>query len=141
MAAIHGVIVQSMVPSGVEIVVGARVDPSLGPLIVVGFGGILVELLKDSAVELAPINCDEALRMLTKLKGSTLLTGFRGSAPVDLERLADIIVRLSEFVADQQDVVAEVDVNPIICGERSMLAVDALIVRCTPQTTTQGAQP
>jgi len=76
MAAIHGVIVQSMVPSGVEIVVGARVDPSLGPLIVVGFGGILVELLKDSAVELAPINRDEALRMLTKLKGSTCSPAF-----------------------------------------------------------------
>jgi acyl-CoA synthetase (NDP forming) len=135
-AAIHGVIVQSMLPSGVEIVAGARVDPTLGPLIVVGFGGILVELLKDTAVELAPINRDEALRMLAKLKGFTLLTGFRGSAPVDLERLADIIVRLSEFVADQQDGVAEVDVNPIICGERSMLAVDALIVRRMPQTPT-----
>jgi len=141
MAAIHGVIVQSMVPSGVEIVAGARVDPSLGPLIVVGFGGILVELLRDSAVELAPISHDEALRMLAKLKGSMLLTGFRGSAPVDLDRLADIIVRLSEFVADQRDIVAEVDVNPIICGERSMLAVDALIVRRTPRTTAQGAQP
>jgi acyl-CoA synthetase (NDP forming) len=140
MAAIQGVIVQSMVPSGVEIVAGARVDPTLGPLIVVGFGGILVELLKDSAVELAPINRDEALRMLAKLKGYSLLTGFRGSAPVDLERLADIIVRLSEFVADQQDIVAEVDVNPIICGERGMLAVDALIVRRMPQTITEGAQ-
>jgi acyl-CoA synthetase (NDP forming) len=132
MAAIHGVIVQSMVPSGVELVLGARVDRTLGPLIVVGFGGILVELLKDSAVELAPISPDEALRMLAKLKGYSLLTGFRGGAPVDLERLAEIIVRLSEFVADQQDAVAEVDVNPIICGERSMLAVDALIVRRTP---------
>jgi len=135
-AEIHGVIVQSMVPSGVEIVAGARVDPSLGPLIVVGFGGVLVELLKDSAAELAPINGAEALRMLGKLKGAALLAGFRGSAPVDLERLADILVRLSEFVADQQDIVAEVDVNPIICAGRSMLAVDALIVRRTHQTTT-----
>lgn len=138
-AAIHGVIVQSMVPSGIEIVAGARVDPALGPLIVVGFGGILVELLKDSAVELAPINRDEALRMLAKLKGFSLLTGFRGSAPVDLERLADIIVRLSEFVADQQEAVAEVDINPIICGGRSMLAVDALIVRRMPSNLS-GAQ-
>jgi hypothetical protein len=121
-----------MAPRGVEIVLGARVDPALGPLIVVGFGGILVELLKDSAVELAPINRDEALRMMAKLKGFALLTGFRGGAPVDLERLADIIVRLSEFVSAQQGVVAEVDVNPIICGERSMLAVDALIVRRMP---------
>jgi acyl-CoA synthetase (NDP forming) len=136
MAAIHGVIVQSMVPGGVEIVAGARVDPTLGPLIVVGFGGILVELLKDSAVELAPISRDEALRMLAKLKGYPLLRGFRGSSPVDLERLADIVVRLSEFVADQQEIVAEVDVNPIICGERSMLAVDALIVRRMPQNPT-----
>jgi acyl-CoA synthetase (NDP forming) len=140
LAAIHGVIVQSMVPSGVEMVLGARVDPALGPLIVAGFGGILVELLKDSAVELAPINQDEARRMLSKLKGYALLTGFRGSAPVDLTRLADIIVRLSEFVSDQKDTVAEVDVNPVICAERSMLAVDALIVRRMPQSTNEGAR-
>jgi hypothetical protein len=77
--------------------------------------------------------------MLAKLRGFSLLTGFRGSAPVDLERLADIIVRLSEFVADQQEAVAEVDINPIICGGRSMLAVDALIVRRMPSNLS-GAQ-
>ncbi len=128
-ARILGVLVQPMIPSGVEVVVGARVDPTLGPLIVVGFGGVLVELLKDTAVELVPVNTGEALIMLRKLKGAALFNGFRGSAPIDLNRLSDIIVRLSEFAADQRGHVAEVDVNPIICAGDRLLAVDALIVR------------
>jgi acetate---CoA ligase (ADP-forming) len=130
-AQIRGVLVQPMVPAGIEIVAGARVDPALGPLIVVGFGGVLVELLKDTAVELAPVNNGEALRMLRKLKGAALFDGFRGSAGIDVDRLADIVVRLSEFAADQQRVFAELDVNPIICSRDRMLAVDALIVRRT----------
>jgi acetate---CoA ligase (ADP-forming) len=128
-AEIRGVLLQPMVAQGIEFIAGVRIDPGLGPLIVVGFGGVLVELLRDSAVELAPINASEALRMLRKLKGAALFEGFRGSAAVNLPGLADIMVRLSEFAADQRDNILEVDINPIICaGERS-IAVDALIVR------------
>jgi acyl-CoA synthetase (NDP forming) len=126
---INGVLVQPMVPPGTEIMVGARVDPLFGPLIVAGLGGILVELLKDTAVELAPINTTEARAMLKRLKAQAALTGFRGSEPVDLEQLADVIVRLSEFAADQQDHIAELDVNPLICAGSRIVAVDALIVK------------
>jgi acyl-CoA synthetase (NDP forming) len=126
---INGVLVQPMVPPGTEIMVGARVDPLFGPLIVVGLGGILVELLKDTAVELAPINKTEAGAMLGRLKAQAALTGFRGSEPVDQEQLADVIVRLAEFAADQQDRIAELDVNPLICAGSRIVAVDALIVR------------
>lgn len=131
-AKISGVLLQPMAPAGVEVVVGARIDPLLGPLIVVGFGGVLVELLRDSALELAPINDAEAKRMLLRLKGAALFDGFRGAAAVDLDRLADILVRVSEFAADQQGLIAELDINPIICsGSAAMLAVDALIVRAS----------
>jgi hypothetical protein len=126
---INGVLVQPMVSAGIELVVGVRVDPMLGPLIVVGFGGVLVELLRDSAVDLAPINVDEAKIMLRKLKGSALFDGFRGAPAVDLQRLVDIIVRVSEFASDQQDKITEVDINPIICSHSQLIAVDALIVR------------
>jgi len=126
---INGVLVQPMVPSGTEIMVGARIDPLFGPLIVVGLGGILVELLKDTSVELAPVTRSEAERMLKRLKGRQMLTGFRGSEPVDETRLAEVIVRLSEFASDQKDRIAELDVNPLICAGDRIVAVDALIVK------------
>jgi acyl-CoA synthetase (NDP forming) len=128
-AQIRGVLLQPMVPAGLEVVAGVRIDPGFGPLIVVGFGGVLVELLRDSAVDLAPINAGEAMRLLRRLRGSALFEGFRGAAAVDLDRLADIIVRLSEFASDQRGNILEADVNPIICAQDRMIAVDALIVR------------
>jgi acyl-CoA synthetase (NDP forming) len=128
-ARVRGVLLQPMAAPGIELVAGVRIDPQFGPLIVVGFGGIWVELLRDTAVDLAPIDADEAIRMLRSLKGAALLDGFRGAAAVNLNRLADVIVRLSEFAADQRDHVLEVDINPIICAGDELLAVDALIVR------------
>ncbi len=128
-ADIRGVLLQAMAPPGIEVMAGVRVEPGLGPLIVAGFGGVLVELLRDSAVDLAPINAHEALRMLRKLEGAALFDGFRKGAAVNLDRLADIIVRLSEFAADQQDLILEADINPIICAGDDLIAVDALIVR------------
>ena len=128
-AQIRGVLLQPMVSAGLEVVAGVRIDPGFGPLIVVGFGGVLVELLRDTAVDLAPINALEADRMLRGLSGSALFDGFRGAAAVDLARLADIVVRLSEFAADQNNNILEADINPIICAPQGMIAVDALIVR------------
>ena len=124
-----GVLVQPMVPAGVEIMVGARIDAQFGPLIVAGLGGIFVELLKDTALELAPITPYEAHAMLHKLKGRALLEGFRGSEVVNVDVLADVIVRLSEFADDQKDLISELDVNPLICAGNRVVAVDALIVR------------
>jgi len=128
-AKINGVLVQPMAPSGTEIMVGARIDPLFGPLIVTGLGGVLVELMKDTTLDLAPVTPSEARTMLGKLKGKAALEGFRGSEPVDQDKLADIIVRLSEFTADQQDLIAELDVNPLICAGSRIVAVDALIVK------------
>jgi hypothetical protein len=124
---ITGVLVQPMIAAGVEIMIGARLDPQLGPLIVAGLGGIMVELVKDTAIELAPVTHAEARAMLLRLKGAQLLTGFRGSRSVDIDQLAGIVCRLSEFAADQADRVAEVDVNPLICSADRIVAVDALI--------------
>ncbi|WP_255250132.1 acetate--CoA ligase family protein [Polaromonas sp. AET17H-212] len=125
---INGVLVQPMIPAGTEIMVGAKVDPLFGPLIVVGLGGILVELLKDTVLDLAPVNHDEALAMLGRLKGKAVLAGFRGSEPVNLDNLANIVCRLSELVADQKERISELDVNPLICSGERIIAVDALIV-------------
>jgi acetate---CoA ligase (ADP-forming) len=126
---INGVLVQPMLPSGVEIMVGARIDPLFGPLLVVGLGGIFVELLKDSAIALAPVERGEALNLLASLKGAAILRGFRGAEAVDVERLAEVICRISELAADQRDCIAELDVNPLICSGGRIVAVDALIVK------------
>lgn len=126
---VKGVLVQPMLPQGVEVMVGARTDPQFGPLIVVGLGGILVELLKDVALAVAPVQHAEALSMLHGLKGAALLRGFRGAPPVDLDRLADIICRASELVADARGAIAEMDINPLICAGARITAVDGLIVK------------
>ena len=125
---INGVLVQPMVPQGVELVIGARNDPLFGPLIVVGLGGVLVEVLKDSALSPAPVTAHEAEGMLRSLKGIKLLEGFRGMEAVNIDRLAGIISQVSRFAADHRDRVAELDINPLICAGDRIIAVDALIV-------------
>ncbi len=129
---INGVLVQRMMPQGIEMVVGARIDPLFGPLVVVGLGGILVELLQDSALAPAPVTHDEALALLAQLKGARLLDGFRGMPGVDRNRLADVICSIATFAADHRDAIAELDVNPLICTGDSITAVDALIVPKRP---------
>ncbi|UPK29956.1 acetate--CoA ligase family protein [Bradyrhizobium sp. 195] len=126
---INGVLVQQMIPPGAEMMIGVRVDPLFGPLVLVGLGGVMVELVKDTALQLAPVSRDEALNLLSSLKGQRLLDGFRGGAAVDREALADTIVRVSELAADLTDEISEIDVNPLICHGTSIIAVDALVVR------------
>src|SRR6202044_1339957 len=125
---VNGVLVQPMVPQGIEMVVGARNDPLFGPLIVVGLGGVLVEVLKDTALSPAPVTPSQAEGLLRSLKGVKLLEGFRGMAGVDIGRLAQVISDVSRFAADHRDSVAELDINPLICAGDRITAVDALIV-------------
>jgi acetyl-CoA synthetase len=130
---VAGVLVQKMAAPGLEIMVGGRVDPLFGPLVVVGIGGVMVELLRDTQLALAPVSPAQARRMLQRLKGSALLDGFRGSAPVDRERLAELVCRVSRFLADHAGSIAELDVNPVICSGASLVAVDALVVKARAQ--------
>ena len=130
-AKINGVLVQPMAPAGLEMMAGGRIDVQFGPLIVTGLGGVMVELMKDTALDLAPVTRAEARNMLDRLKGRKALDGFRGMAPVDVAAFADVVVRLSEFAADQRELVSEFDVNPLLCVGDRIVAVDALIVRKT----------
>jgi acyl-CoA synthetase (NDP forming) len=128
-AGFKGLLIQPMVGKGLEIIAGARVDPLFGPTVVVGIGGTLVEILKDSTLDFAPLTLASAQAMLKRLRSHKLLTGVRGSAPVDELALSEVLCRLSEFIADHADQVAEVDINPLICAGDRILAVDALVVR------------
>jgi len=122
-----GILVQPMVPRGVEIVVGARTDPLFGPVVLVGLGGVLVEVLRDTALAPAPVGPAEARAMLRRLRGARLLDGFRDLPSVDVDRLAEIVSRVSMFAADQAELVAEMDINPLIASGEKIVAVDALI--------------
>lgn len=132
-ARIDGFLVQEMVPRGLEIVVGGKIDPMFGPLVVVGFGGIFVELLKDTAMALAPIDADEAMRLLGSLQHADLLDGFRGIPAVDRTALSEIVAAASRFLSEQQSWVAELDINPLICHGSRITAVDALIIPQRPE--------
>jgi acetyltransferase len=127
-ARIEGISVQQMAPSGVEIVLGVKNDRQFGPLVAAGLGGIMVELLGDAVVRLAPVNEQAARAMLTSLKGHALLSGFRGKPGVDIDGLVDAICRLSELAHDLRDVVDQIDVNPVIVSASGVMAADALIV-------------
>lgn len=120
--------VAEMSSKGVELALGAVVDPQWGPVIIVSAGGVLIEVLDDKSVALAPISPKEAESMVASLKIHRLLEGYRGSPPVNLQAVHDTIVRLSWLAADLKDFVSEIDVNPLIVNADGCIAVDALVI-------------
>lgn len=123
--------VQPMVAQGIEMIIGARIDPQFGPLVVYGFGGVWVEVLKDVAVSLAPVGAEEVCDRLSALRLFPLLQGVRGAAPADIAAFAGMVVRLSQTIAANADWIAEIDVNPVILHAQGGVAVDALIATKT----------
>jgi len=128
--AIDGVIVAEMVRGGVETVVGLSQDPVFGPTVMVGLGGIMVEVLGDVAFRVPPFDRDEARRMLAELKGYPLLTGVRGRPPADVEALLDAVMAVQAIGMELAGTVAEVDVNPLLVLEEGQgaVALDALVI-------------
>jgi hypothetical protein len=124
---LRGLLVEPMAPSGVELIVGGRRDAVFGPAVVVGFGGILAEVLDDVAVLLAPTTEREVEEALGRLRGAALLRGVRGAPGVDTAALARVVVAIGDaLVADPA--LVEVDCNPVIAGPAGAVAVDALVV-------------
>jgi acetyltransferase len=130
-AAIDGVLVQAMAPPGLEVILGVTRDLDFGPMLMVGLGGIHVEVLRDVVFAPVPIGRDEALTLLGDLKGATLLDGARGALPADRAALAELIATLSRFAADHADLIEEIDLNPVIVHPQGqgLSVVDALIVK------------
>jgi succinyl-CoA synthetase beta subunit len=123
-ARIDGVLVQLMVRrKGVELVLGAVRDPQFGPVVMVGLGGIYVEILADVAMRLAPVDRGEARRMLDELALAPALKGARGRPPVNLDAVADAIARLAALVAACPDI-AELEINPLVATEDGVTGID-----------------
>ena len=127
-AAIEGVIVSEMVTGGFELLAGAVNDAVFGPVVVLGAGGIFAEALNDRTCRIAPFGREVAVEMLGELRCAAMLRGLRGNPAANFDAVADVLVRLSRFVWDYRDTVAEVDINPLIATPQAAIAADALIV-------------
>lgn len=136
-AKINGALVQELVKGGVEVIVGVSYDTQLGPMLLFGSGGVMVEVYNDVALRHCPITRAEALAMIDEVKGAKLLRGFRGKPPADVDALADTLVRVSHLAVHLEDRLAELDINPLMVlpQGQGVKAVDALVVlRSKPES-------
>lgn len=126
-AEISGVLVQAMVQSGRELIVGMTRDPVFGPLVMYGLGGILVEVLRDVVFRIAPFGRDEARRMMDGIRGAKLLGPVRGSPPADRAAIEDVLVRTAKLVSDLPEI-RELDINPLMAMPSGAVAADARVL-------------
>ena len=122
-ATLEGVQLQKMLSGGKEVIIGMVQDPTFGPMMMFGLGGIYVEILKDVKFAIAPVNEEEAREMISGIKTHELLEGTRGDKPMDTEAIADIILRISQLVTDFPEI-NEFEINPLMVFEEGALAVD-----------------
>ena len=125
---LKGILLEKMVPQGVELIVGLQNDPQFGPVIMVGLGGVLTEIFRDVAFRMLPITIGDARSMLAELKGSKILQGYRGSEPIDLNMLANALVQIGKIGTDNAGYFDSVDFNPIVVYPKSYYVVDAKII-------------
>ena len=116
-AEIKGVLVVEMVKGGKELIIGSKLEPGFGPVIMLGMGGIYVEVLKDVTFRLAPLTSNEADDMIASIKTQKLLHGVRGEKPSDMAKLSECIQRLSQLVTDFEEI-RELDMNPVLVMEK-----------------------
>jgi acyl-CoA synthetase (NDP forming) len=126
-AQVDGFLVEEMIPAGIELILGGLRDPQFGPAVVFGTGGFAVELVKDVSFRLAPLTREEALAMMQEIKSYPLLTGFRGSKPVDLEALASAVIALGNILLELEEI-QELEINPLVVSDAGAIALDARVI-------------
>jgi acyl-CoA synthetase (NDP forming) len=127
-ARVEGVLISPLVPVGVEAVIGVSTDPLFGPVVMVGIGGVHVEVLGDVTHRVPPFDAAEARRMLGELRAAKLFAGVRGQPPVDTEAIVDVLMKVQRLALDFADTVSELDINPLAIGPTGAVALDALVV-------------
>ena len=125
---VKGILLEKMVPKGVELIVGIQNDPQFGPVIMVGLGGIMTEIMKDVAFRMLPITTSDAKSMLDELKGAALLKGFRGSEKIDTNMVATMLVQIGKLGVENADYINSIDFNPVVVYPKSHFVVDAKII-------------
>ena len=125
---VKGVLLEKMVPKGIELIVGLQNDPQFGPVIMLGLGGIYTELFKDVSFRVLPISKEDALEMINDLKAKEILKGFRGAQAINLEMLCDAIIKIGNLGFDMAKYIDSVDFNPIIVYPDNYYVVDAKIL-------------
>ncbi|WP_042687714.1 3-hydroxypropionate--CoA ligase [Candidatus Nitrosotenuis chungbukensis] len=125
---VKGVLLEKMVPKGIELIVGLQNDPQFGPVMMVGLGGVMTEVFKDVAFRMLPITTSDAKSMLSELKSSKIFKGFRGSEPIDQNMLAKALVQIGKIGVDNAKYVNSIDFNPVVVYPKSYYVVDAKII-------------
>jgi acyl-CoA synthetase (NDP forming) len=126
-ATVDGVLVTPMRRGGIELLIGAVRDPQWGPMLAVALGGLFVEVLRDSALALAPVSAEQARRMLEELRGRAVLDGIGGAAPADLEGLAAVIARAGDLAVALGDDLDSLEINPLRVDGAVIEALDAVV--------------
>ena len=126
-ADIEGISVQPMGRPGTEVIMGMIRDPSFGPVVMFGLGGVFVEVLKDVSFRVVPIEESDAEDMINEIKGKKLLEGYRGQEPADVPYLQQMLVKLSDLVNETPEI-EEIDMNPVFCYKDGAVVVDARII-------------
>ena len=133
-ARVEGWLVEEMAPAGQEMVIGGLRDPDFGPLVMVGLGGIFVEVLADVSFRICPITRLDAEEMIDELKGAAILKGARGRKPVSRDAILDVLLKVggeNGLLMQHADDISEADINPLIVSETAAVAVDARFILCS----------
>lgn len=123
----EAMLVEEMV-SGMELIIGAKIDDQFGPVVLLGIGGIGVEIYQDVSLRMAPVGPDDVASMIKGLKAGRMLSGYRGGVVVDRDELIRTIIGFSEFVMASAEMIASIDLNPVMCSAEKCVVADARIM-------------
>jgi hypothetical protein len=124
---IEGMLVQKMARKGTELIIGGKKDPQFGHMLVLGLGGIYVEIFKDISARICPLEKKDIEEMISELKGHPIIEGARGRKPLNKKKIIELVLKTCAFM--QKEDVKELDLNPVVCDERGCDIVDARFIR------------
>ena len=123
-----GMLVEEMIMTGVELIIGAKMDVQFGPMVLLGFGGVGVEIYRDTSLRMAPLDEKDAFSMVKSLKAHELLEGYRGDEPIAMDELVRTLVRFSRLIMDLEGLIESIDLNPVMCTAKRCIIADARII-------------